>query len=547
MKQEINMNCTNNDNKMIKQITTFIALTLLPMSLTAQTARQYTTSGNRQFSLSETMIAGESDSSLAGAIVLLPQQTNQSIDGFGFALTYSSCYNLLKMTPEARHQLLKKTYSTTEGYGVSYARISLGCNDFSSTEYSLCDTKGPDDDLLKYFRLYKDETNYVIPILKEVLAINPNLKIIAAPWTSPRWMKSVSVSDRTPHNSWTDGHLNPAYYQAYADYFVKFLQTFLSEGISIYAVSPQNEPLNPGNCASLYMPWNEQAAFVQRLAPAIKQAGLQTKIYLFDHNYNYDNKASEQQYPAKIYSLYEGKTFDGMELIVGAAYHNYGGSSDELNNIHSMYPDKELIFTEASIGTWNDGRNLDTSLADNMVNVGLNTVNKHCRAAIVWNFMLDMNRGPNLDGGCQTCFGAVDIANDYQSYTLNSHYYTICHMSAVVKPGAMRIDTKGWWLDGVTYSAFLNPDGTMALVLYNSTLKKLNIRVTDGSIRYPLYVPARAAVSLLMDNATADGISRYGMTPTADHSYYTLQGMKTESITQAGIYLHNGRKGYVDR
>lgn len=526
----------------MKKIITIIALALLSQSSFAQKGLVYTTSGDRSKSLTSTEVTGEATNVTSSSLVVLPNEENQSIDGFGFALTYSSCYNLLKMDPEARTALLKQTYSPTEGYGVSYARISLGCNDFSSTEYSLCDQKGPDDDLLKYFRLFKDETDYVIPILKEVLAINPDLKIIAAPWTSPKWMKCKSTSDRSLHDSWTDGHLNPSYYQAYADYFVKFIEAFRAEGINIYAVCPQNEPLNPGNCASLYMPWNEQAGFVQRLAPAFHKAGIDTKIYLFDHNYNYDNKEDQQQYPAKIYKVYENKTFDGMDLIVGAAYHNYGGSSDELNNIHDMYPDKELIFTEASIGTWNNGRNLDSSLQDNMLNIGLYTTLKHCRAAMVWNFMLDMNRGPNLDGGCQTCYGAIDIANDYKSYTLNSHYYAICHMSSVVRPGAVRVNTKGWYYNGVTYAAFRNLDGTLAVVLYNSTQKDLTTRVTDGNVRYPVNIPARSAVSLLMNNHETSGISHTICPAEGCDSCYTLQGIKTENPRKGEIYIKGGKK-----
>lgn len=520
-----------------------LSAALISLSAMAQKGIIYTTSGDRSYSLTQTEVVGTTTNEQSGSIVLLPTEANQSIDGFGFALTYSACYNLLKMDKAARTELLKKTYSMTEGYGVSYARISLGCNDFSSTEYSLCDVKGPDGDLLRHFRLYTDEVDYVIPILKEVLAINPDLKIIAAPWTSPKWMKCKSMNDKSAHDSWTDGHLNPSYYQAYADYFVKFVEAFRAEGINIYAVCPQNEPLNPGNCASLYMPWNEQASFVQRLAPAFHKAGLNTKIYLFDHNYNYDNKEDQKQYPAKIYKVYENKTFDGMDLIVGAAYHNYGGSSDELNNIHDLYPDKELIFTEASIGTWNNGRNLDSSLADNMLNIGLYTVLKHCRAAMVWNFMLDMNRGPNLDGGCQTCYGAIDIANDYKSYTLNSHYYTICHMSAVVRPGAVRINTKGWWYNGVTYAAFRNPDGTLAVVLYNSTDKKLSFKVTDGNVRYPVTLPARSALSLLMDNGQSAGLQAVVADPhTADDTCYNLNGTKADNAAQNGIHICGGRK-----
>ena len=190
----------------MKRILIFLMVMLLlcMQGLRAQKAVQYTTDGTRTYSLTQQEVIGEKSENTRSAIVLKPKEGNQSIDGFGFAITYSSCYNLLKMTAETRTALLKKTFSMTEGYGASYVRISLGCNDFSSTEYSLCDEKGPDNDLLQNFRLYTDETKYVIPVLKEILAIKPDLKIIAAPWTSPRWMKVKSLDNPTLHNSWTD-------------------------------------------------------------------------------------------------------------------------------------------------------------------------------------------------------------------------------------------------------------------------------------------------------------------------------------------------------
>ena len=488
-------------NKKRILLTVAICCLMLPSSL-GQTAIQYTTTGDRSRSLAVSQVKGEACAVDTGSIRLHADETYQTMDGFGFAMTYSACYNLLQMPSEARRELLTRTFSLTQGYGASYVRISIGCSDFSSTEYSLCDVKGPDDDLLRHFRLYQDETEYVIPVLKEILAINPELKVMGSPWTCPRWMKVDSPTSVQPHDAWTDGHLSPSYYGTYADYFVRFIQAFQAEGIPIYSVTPQNEPLNPGNCASLVMNWDEEAAFVQQLAAAIKHAGLTTRIYVFDHNYNYDGIASQQQYPVKIYDLLADKDFAGKELIAGAAYHNYGGSTDELIRIHESYPDKELIFTEASIGTWNHGRDLDTSLADIAQNVALQTVKKWCTGVIVWNFMLDMNRGPNLDGGCQTCFGAVDVADDYKSYTLNSHYYALCHLSAVIRPDAVRIAGGGGNKQGVTYATFRNPDGTLAVVLYNSLATPLSLRVTDGSVRYPLDVPARSMVSLLMDNSS---------------------------------------------
>ena len=523
---------------LVSLVMAFVVLT----TTMAQTGIKYTTTSDRSSSFAVSEVKGEVTTVKTGSIRLDTGNEYQTIDGFGFAMTYSACYNLLKMSKEDRTELLTRTFSPTEGYGTNYVRISIGCSDFSSTEYSLCDIKGPDSDLLKRFRLYTDETDYVIPVLKEILAINPDLKIMGSPWTCPRWMKVNNLTALAAHNSWTDGHLNPTYYRTYAEYFVRFIQAFKDEGISIYSVTPQNEPLNPGNCASLVMNWDEEAAFVQQLAQYIKKAGLETKIYVFDHNYNYDNISTQQQYPVKIYDLLRDKEFEGKELIAGAAYHNYGGSTSELLRIHQSYPNKELIFTEASIGTWNNGRDLDKSLADIMENVALQTVNNWCIGVIVWNFMLDMNRGPNLDGGCQTCFGAVDVANNYRSYTLNSHYYALCHLSAVVKPGAVRIGNSGWNMRGVTYSTFRNPDGTLAIVMYNSLQNPLSIHVTDYNVRYPLEVPARSVVSLLMDNSATRIRRVLADTGGTDTGYFTLQGLPAAEPRQPGIYIRNGEK-----
>lgn len=527
---------------MRKTLLTLALAIVAPSMVMAQTGIQYTSTGDRSCSFAVSDVKGEVTTVKTGSIRLDTGNVYQSIDGFGFAMTYSACYNLLKMSKEDRTALLMKTFSPTEGYGAGYVRISIGCSDFSSTEYTLCDTKGPDDNLLQHFRLYKDETDYVIPVLQEVLAINPDLKIMGSPWTCPRWMKVNNLTELKAFNSWTAGHLLPSYYRTYAEYFVRFIRAFEAEGIPIYSVTPQNEPLNPGNCASLVMNWNEEAAFVQLLASAIRKAGLDTKIYIFDHNYNYDNISSQQQYPVKIYDLLRDKNFEGKELIVGAAYHNYGGSTDELLRIHQSYPSKELIFTEASLGTWNNGRNLDHSLADIMENVALQTVNKWCVGVIVWNFMLDMNRGPNLDGGCQTCFGAVDVANDYKSYTFNSHYYAICHLSAVVKPGAVRIGNSGWNMRGVTYATFRNPDGTLAIVIYNSLRNPLSIHVTDYNVRYPLEVPARSVVSLLMDNSATRLRRVLADAGNSGVCCYTLQGTPAFEPLQPGIYIRNGEK-----
>ncbi len=422
-------------------------------------------------------------------ITLNPSNRYQEMDGFGAAITGSSCFNLMQMEDGDRAKFLTETFSETEGMGYSYIRIAIGCSDFSLSEYTCCDQVG-----IENFALQSEELNYVIPILKDIISINPNIKILGSPWTSPRWMKVNNLTDLKPFNSWTSGQLNPKYYQDYATYFVKWIQAMNEHGINIDAITPQNEPLNRGNSASLYMGWKEQLDFVKNaLGKKLKEAGLNTKIYLFDHNYNYDNIAEEQNYVEKIYADQQA-----ADYVAGAAFHNYGGNREELNKVHNSYPNKELIFTETSIGTWNGGRDLETRLMEDMAEVALGTVNNWCKAVIVWNLMLDTELGPNRDGGCQTCYGAVDInKNDYKTISRNSHYYIIGHLSAVVKPGATRIGTSGYTNADIMYSAFENNDGTYAFVLLNTSSSSKSITVSDGEKNFTYKVPAKSVTSYL--------------------------------------------------
>lgn len=447
----------------------------------------FVTTNDRTYELfKDNLSFSDASDGAAVQIELVASKRFQTMDGFGAAVTGSSCFNLLEMNPEDRASFLKETFSESEGFGHSYIRVAIGCSDFSLSEYTCCDMPG-----IENFGLQDEENKYVIPILKEILAINPELKILASPWTSPRWMKVNNLTDLDVYNSWTGGHLNPSLYQDYGTYFVKWIEAMESNGIPIYAITPQNEPLNHKNSASLVMKWQEQLNFVRdALGPKLREAGLKTKIYLFDHNYNYDNFADQADYPVQIYEDEVAASY-----VAGAAYHNYGGNKEELLDIYAKRPDKELIFTETSIGTWNDGKNLTLRLIEDMEEVALGTVNNWCKGVIVWNLMLDSERGPNRDGGCQTCYGAVDIErSDFKTITRNSHYFIVSHMSAVVKPGAVRIGINGNTQEIIS-SAFENPDGTYAFVLLNKADEARKINVSDGQQSFSYVVLAKSVVS----------------------------------------------------
>lgn len=446
-----------------------------------------TTTPTLSFDLQESSLSfSTTDNMSPSTLKLLPATTYQEIDGFGAAITGSTAYNLMKMSAADRAAFLKKTFSPTEGYGFSYVRVPIGCSDFSLSEYTCCDRQG-----IENFALTGEETNYIIPVLKEILAYNPQLKIMSAPWTAPKWMKVSDLTSLKPYDSWTGGQLNPKYYQDYATYFVKWIKAFQAEGIRIHAVTPQNEPLNRGNSASMFMGWQEQRDFVKSaLGPAFEAEGLQTKIYVFDHNYNYDDMADQKSYPVKIYDDPEASKY-----VAGAAYHNYGGNINELETIHKAYPDKELLFTESTAGEWNDGINLNSRLLADMEDIVLGTVNRWCRGSIVWNLMLDANQGPNRPGGCTNGYGAVDLAADFKTIRKNSFYYIMAHMASGVQPGAKRIGTAGYTKTGLTYAAFQNPDNSYALVACNHNSEELKFTVDDGAHHFYVTVPATSIVT----------------------------------------------------
>lgn len=462
----------------------------------AVTAYVTTSTRSLEFAKQEIAFSSVTDNMSPLTITLNSSEQFQTMDGFGAAITGSTAYNLLKMSQGDRSKFLKETFSESEGMGQSYVRIAIGCSDFSLSEYTCCDKKG-----IENFALQDEELKYVIPVLKEILAVNPNLKIMGSPWTPPLWMKVNNLKELKPYESWTSGQLNPAYYQDYATYFVKWIEAMKSNGINIYSITPQNEPLNRGNSASMFMGWEEQNAFVRdALGPKFKEAGLATKIYLYDHNYDYDSSKEDTkdqgQYPLKIY-----RDAETAKYVAGAAYHNYGGNKAELLTIHNANPEKELIFTETSIGTWNDGRNFEKRLIEDMEEVALGTVNNWCKGVMVWNLMLDSERGPFRPGGCDVCYGAVDIDKaNYKTITRNSHYFIVGHLSSVVKAGAVRIGTSGYTNSDLIYSAFKNTDNSYAFVILNKSAAPKRVNFYDGVKSFVHEVPAKAVVSYRWSN-----------------------------------------------
>jgi glucosylceramidase len=373
-------------------------------------------------------------------------QQFQSIDGFGFALTGGSAQLLMRMTPDKRTALLKNIFSTEgNGIGVSYLRVSIGSSDMNDHVFSYDDMpKGETDPKLGKFSLDPDRAD-VIPALKEIMAINPRIIILGSPWSAPAWMKT--------NDDVKGGNLKPEFYGAFAAYFVKYIEGMKAEGITINAITIENEPLNPKNTPSMVMFALEQDEFVARfLGPAFEKAGIKTQIQLYDHNLDVPS------YPLSIL-----KDSDSSKYVNGTAFHLYGGDTRAMSEVHNMYPNKNLYLTEQSVTARPNGAAIAIAEPVNRVLIG--ATRNWSRNVLLWNLAADPKAGPHTNnGGCTGCFGAITLDGDNASF--NVAYYAAAHFSKFVRPGSVRVGSNQ--LEQLYNVAFLTPDGKIVLVVANT-------------------------------------------------------------------------------
>jgi glucosylceramidase len=372
-------------------------------------------------------------------------QTFQSIDGFGYTLTGGSAMLIHRMEAKARTALLHELFATDGGaIGVSYLRLSIGASDMDDHVFSYDDLpEGQTDPSLSKFSLDPDRT-HLIPVLKQILAINPAIKILGSPWSPPIWMKTNGKSK--------GGSLKPEFYDAYAQYFVKYIQGMQAEGIRIDAITIQNEPLHPGNNPSLLMLPEQQAEFIKKsLGPAFKSAKIDTKIILYDHN------ADRPDYPISIL-----KDPEARQYINGSAFHLYGGPIEALSEVHNAFPDKHVYFTEQWIGAPGNWKG-DLNLHVRTLIIG--ATRNWSRTVLEWNLAADPKQQPHTEGGCDQCLGAITI--DGSTVTRNPGYYNIAVASKFVRPGSVRIASNT--SETLPNVAFKTPSGKRVLIVLNNS------------------------------------------------------------------------------
>jgi glucosylceramidase len=425
-------------------------------------------------------------------IVIDEQQTMQTIDGFGFALTGGSAGLLTMMSKMERAKLLKELFATDDdAIGISYIRLSIGASDLNSFVFSYNDLpEGETDFPLAKFDLAQDKLD-VIPVMKEILAINPAIKILGSPWSPPVWMKT--------NGKVKGGSLKKDCYDVYARYFVRYIQEMKKEGITIDAITIQNEPIHGGNTPSMMMNATEQTAFIKNnLGPAFRAANLSTKIVLYDHNLDRPD-----------YALTVLRDYEAAQYVDGTGFHHYGGDMSAMTLVHNARPDKHIYFTEQMV-TERPGTNT-IAIAAQVKRMIVNVTQNWSRNVILWNLAADPNNDPHTDdGGCPSCQGAVTIDGDKVSR--NIAYYVIAHASKFVRPGSVRIKStnKGdqsvllttnlqdhpelVWVaaidnvDALPNVAFHTPDGKIVLIVANdnSTVNSFRVQYKGKYATIPL-------------------------------------------------------------
>jgi glucosylceramidase len=402
-------------------------------------------------------------------ITVDPGQTHQTMTGFGASFTDASAW-LIWNSPH-RDSIMTKLFDPRQGIGLSAVRQPIGASDFSRSAYTYDDVpKGQTDSNLTRFSIARDEA-YVLPLLRRAREINPQTTFMASPWSAPAWMKTSGEL--------IGGSLKREYYQAYANYFVKFLRAYRDAGVPISLVTPQNEPeYAPSNYPGMLMSPQDQADFIGgALGPAIENAGLDTGILAFDHNWD------RPGYPLDVL-----RNSAAARYTAGSAFHCYAGEPSAQTTVRNAFPGKDIHFSECSgIKTGDDARTFADTLSWQTRNLVIGATRNWAKSVVLWNLALDQNGGPTMN--CTICTGVTTVRSD-GTVSYNAEYYVLGHISKFVRPGAVRIGSNTFGQGNIDNVAFRNPDGSTVLVVHNGASSTRTFNVSSSGRRFSTALPA---------------------------------------------------------
>jgi glucosylceramidase len=478
----------------------------------AQTVSVWLTTDNQSKKLQpQAPVTFSSGSGGSNPVFVDETQTYQQVEGFGASFTDSAAYLLNQVaTTSARTNAMNSLFTRNGGgIGLSFVRNPMGASDLARYHYSYDDlAPGATDTNLASFSIAHDQAD-IIPLVQQALQLNPQLKIMANPWSPPGWMKTSG--------SMITGSLLPSMYTPFARYFVKYIQAYQAAGIPIHYISLQNEPLyEPGDYPGMLMDAATQSTVLRYyVLPALATSNLTTKVLVYDHNWD------RPDYPTTIFS---DATLLASSQVAGTAWHGYGGTPGAMISLANQFPTKGNYETEHSGGTW---------VGDQVVSdfEEITHVMRSCgKAYVKWSLALDQNNGPNT-GGCNTCNPLVTINSTSGALSYNIEFYTLGHFSKFVLPGAYRVYSAN--ASGVVSAAFLNPDGSKALVAFNDTTSGQTFQVQWGSQSFTYTLTSFAGVTFTWTGAQSGG---YTVNPTNQiqaSSFNAVSGLQTEPTTDS--------------
>jgi glucosylceramidase len=405
----------------------------------------------------------------ADAILLNTHVARQRMLGFGAAMTDAACYVISQMKATERAELMHEMFAPGE-MALNVCRTTIGASDYSRKLYSYDESTEPDPELKKFSIDY--DKAYILPVLREARKVNPELFLFSSPWSPPGWMKA--------NNSMLGGAMRKLSFGPYAQYFVKFMEAYKAEGVTIDAVTVQNETdaEQDGRMPACLWAQEEEIEFVKlHLGPALRKAGLPAKIWVIDHNYNLWGRAlGELSDPA------------AYEYIDGIAWHGYVGDPSAITRVHEAFPAKGAHWTEGGPDISQPDYATDYTTWATTFN---GIVNNWSESITAWNLALDEKGNPNI--GPFPCGGVVTVENGTGKVTRSGQYWAFAHFTKHVQRGAQVFATEGVGRDGaagpVTHTGFRNPDGKNVVVLANKGPQTV-VQLVEGARMLEVELPA---------------------------------------------------------
>ena len=433
-------------------------------------------------------------------------QLYQQVEGFGAAFTDTTGYILNQVAnPAARTNAMLNLFTRAGGgIGLSFMRIPMGASDLARYHYSYDDLPaGQTDTNLALFSIAHDLAD-IIPLIQQARQLNPQLRLMANPWSPPGWMKTS--------DSMIGGSLLPSMYGPFANYFVKFIQAYQAQGIPIDYLSLQNEPAYvPGDYPGMDMDAATQTAVLRDyVLPALAANQLTNRVLIWDHNWDY------AAYPDTVLS---DATLLGSARVAGIAWHGYAGTPGVMLSLANKYPAKGNYQTEHSGGTW-VGDQLVTDFEEI-----IHVMRSWGKAFVKWNLAGDQNYGPHA-GGCATCrpLVVVNTGSGSASYTID--FYTLGHFSKFVLPGAYRVYSAN--AAGIVSAAFLNPNGSKALVAFNNAQTSITFQVQWGGQSFNYTLPSQAGATFTWAGAQSGTAVLSPTNQIRASSCYAVLNLQTE-------------------